>query len=41
MRRCATACILNFEGQAEGIQPDDVITDLLERVPVPVGSKSS
>jgi MoxR-like ATPase len=27
--------ILNFEGQAEGIRPDDVITDLLERVPIP------
>jgi MoxR-like ATPase len=29
--------ILNFEGQAEGVQPDEVITDLLERVPVPAG----
>ncbi len=29
--------ILNFEGQAEGIHPDDVITDLMERVPVPAG----
>ncbi len=27
--------LLNFEGQAEGILPDDVITDLIERVPVP------
>jgi MoxR-like ATPase len=30
--------ILNFEGQAEGIQPDDVVADLLERVPVPAGA---
>jgi len=29
--------ILNFEGQAEGVQPDEIITDLLERVPVPAG----
>jgi MoxR-like ATPase len=29
--------LLNFEGQAEGIAPDDVITDLLDRVPVPAG----
>ena len=29
--------LLNFEGQAEGIQTDDVITSLLERVPVPAG----
>lgn len=26
--------LLNFEGQAEGIKPDDVIADLLKRVPV-------
>ncbi|MBN1201826.1 MAG: MoxR family ATPase [Anaerolineae bacterium] len=26
--------LLNFEGQAEGIQPDDIIADLLARVPV-------
>ena len=25
--------ILNFEGQAEGIQPDDVINDLFNTVP--------
>lgn len=25
--------LLNFEGQAEGIRPDDVVTDLLARVP--------
>ncbi|NLX08034.1 MAG: MoxR family ATPase [Chloroflexi bacterium] len=25
--------LLNFEGQAEGVHPDDVITDLLARVP--------
>ena len=30
--------MLNFEGQAEGIEPDAVITDLLDRVPVPVGA---
>ncbi len=30
--------LLNFEGQAEGIRPDDVITDLLEQLPVPVGA---
>jgi MoxR-like ATPase len=30
--------LLNFEGQAEGIQPDDVITDLLEQLPVPAGA---
>jgi MoxR-like ATPase len=30
--------ILNFEGQAEGVHPDDVITDLLARVPVPAGA---
>jgi MoxR-like ATPase len=29
--------ILNFEGQAEGVQPDAVIGDLLERVPIPAG----
>jgi MoxR-like ATPase len=29
--------LLNFEGQAEGILPDTVIDDLLERVPVPAG----
>jgi MoxR-like ATPase len=29
--------ILNFEGQAEGVQPDAVISDLLERMPIPVG----
>lgn len=28
--------LLNFEGQAEGIQPDAIIADLVERVPVPV-----
>jgi len=28
--------LLNFEGLAEGVRPDDIITDLLERVPVPV-----
>jgi MoxR-like ATPase len=27
--------LLNFEGQAEGIQTDEVIADLLERVPLP------
>jgi MoxR-like ATPase len=26
--------LLNFEGQAEGIQPDDIIADLLEQVPM-------
>jgi MoxR-like ATPase len=30
--------ILNFEGQAEGVHPDEVITDLLDRVPVPAGA---
>ncbi len=30
--------LLNFEGQAEGIQPDAVIADLLDRVPVPAGA---
>jgi MoxR-like ATPase len=29
--------ILNFEGQAEGVQPDAVIGDLLERVPISAG----
>lgn len=29
--------LLNFEGQAEGIAPDDIISDLLDRVPVPAG----
>ncbi len=29
--------LLNFEGLAEGIRTDDVIDDLLERVPVPAG----
>ena len=29
--------LLNFEGLAEGITPDAVITDLLDRVPVPAG----
>ena len=27
--------LLNFEGQAEGIQPDEVIEDLLSRVSLP------
>ena len=27
--------ILNYEGQAEGIKTDDVITDILSRIPVP------
>ena len=30
--------LLNFEGLAEGIRTDDVIDDLLARVPVPVGA---
>ncbi|MBI5957863.1 MAG: MoxR family ATPase [Chloroflexi bacterium] len=30
--------ILNFEAQAEGIQSDIVISDLLERVPIPAGA---
>ncbi len=29
--------LLNFEGLAEGVRTDDVIDDLLERVPVPAG----
>lgn len=29
--------LLNFEGQAEGLSTDDVITDVLEQVPVPAG----
>ena len=29
--------LLNFEGLAEGVRTDDVIDDLLERVPVPTG----
>jgi MoxR-like ATPase len=30
--------LLNFEGQAEGVLPDTVIADLLERVPIPAGA---
>jgi len=25
--------LLNFEGQAEGIQPDDILTDVLKNTP--------
>ena len=27
--------LLNFEGQAEGVRPDDIIADLLDHVPLP------
>jgi len=27
--------ILNYEGQAEGVKPDDIISEILSRVPVP------
>ena len=27
--------ILNYEGQAEGVSPDDVIKEILAKVPVP------
>ncbi|NLF76250.1 MAG: MoxR family ATPase, partial [Chloroflexi bacterium] len=30
--------LLNFEGQAEGVTPDDVIADLLAQVPLPEGT---
>ena len=32
--------LLNFEGQAQGISPDDVITDLLAAVPREPGRRS-
>jgi len=33
--------LLNFEGQAEGIQPDDVLTDILKNTPRTLEQKVS